>query len=389
LPAVAWLRQSGAPFDAERWNDLSDAAVLEQIRLEEALTDCAGRADLFGQSTINWSSPDQVARVLREHGHPVQRTDEQTLQALAEDEPLARLLLQYRESSRKAGAYGIDFLRHVHAQTGRIHADYRQLGAASGRMACSNPNLQNIPRDAAYRACFRPTAGRALIKADFSQIELRVAAQRTQDPALLAAYRVGADVHIRTAAAVLGIAEDAVGKEQRQLAKALNFGLLYGMGAPRLREYAASDYGVQLTEEGAQAFRERFFRAYPGLRRWHRSQRDGEVDTRTLTGRRRLGVSRFTEKLNTPVQGTGADILKLALARLWEDRHAFPTAAPVLCVHDEIVLECDATEAAQVAEWLVGHMEAAGQTLLSDVPVEADSTIAADWSGTPLEGSAT
>ncbi len=107
------------------------------------------------------------------------------------------------------------------------------------------------------------------------------------------------------------------------------------------------------------------------------------MDTRTLTGRRRLGVRRFTEKVNTPVQGTGADILKLALARLWEDRAAEPSAMPVLCVHDEIVLECDGDRAEQVAAWLQRHMEEAGAGFLPDVPVVADVTIAADWSGAP------
>ena len=113
-------------------------------------------------------------------------------------------------------------------------------------------------------------------------------------------------------------------KDDRQLAKALNFGLLYGMGAERLRTYAQDDYGVTLSEAEAAQFRQRFFQTYPGLRAWHRAQRDGEVTTRTLTGRPRHGVSQFTEKLNSPVQGTGADILKGALARLWADRACCP-----------------------------------------------------------------
>src|SRR5207245_10236283 len=127
-----------------------------------------------------------------------------------------------------------------------------------------------------------------------------------------------------TAAAVLGAPEGQVTQQQRQLAKALNFALLYGMGAPRLKGYAAATYDVHLTEEQAQTFRERWFQTYAGLRRWHRSQRDGAVETRTLAGRRRTGVTQFVDKLNLPIQGAGADILKLALARLWEDRAALP-----------------------------------------------------------------
>ncbi|MHB8576420.1 MAG: DNA polymerase [Dehalococcoidia bacterium] len=384
LPAIAWMEHTGAPFDQQAWRALSDAAVAEQRRLEQELTAMSGTADMFGDNSVNWGSPDQVQKLLSRRGHPVRRTDEFVLQGLVEVEPLALLLLQHRDASRKASSYGGDFLRHVHANTGRIHADYAQIGASSGRMACGSPNLQNIPREAAYRACFRPAPGRALVKADYSQIELRIVAQVSRDPVLLAAYAEGADVHLRTAASVMSVPEAQVTKTQRQLAKALNFGLLYGMGAPRLKDYAAGTYGVQLTDEQAQTFRERFFQTYPGLRRWHRLQSDQPVNTRTLAGRRRLGVDRFVDKLNLPIQGAGADILKLALARLWEDRVTQPSAVPVLCVHDEIVVECDAAAASAVAPWLTGHMEAAGAELLPDVPVVADVTIAADWSGAPL-----
>jgi DNA polymerase-1 len=384
LPALVWLAQSGAPFDGARWTALADGALAEQQRLEAELTRLSGTADMFGYSSVNWDSTDQVAKLLRRRGHQVTSTNEHVLQRLVADEPIAVLLLQYREASRKTSAYGADFLRHVHPATGRIHAGYQQIGASSGRMACGNPNLQNIPRDAAYRACFRPGQGRCLVKADYSQIELRIVAQVSSDAALLGAYREDADVHARTAAALMSVPEAQVTKAQRQLAKACDFGLLYGMGAPRLREYAASAYGVTLTEEEAQTFRERFFQTYPGLRRWHRGQPDRPVATRTLAGRRRLNVQNFVDKLNLPIQGTGADILKLALARLWEDRAAQPSAMPVLCVHDEIVLECDAREAEAVAVWLKRQMEAAGEELLPAVPVVADVTIAADWSGAPL-----
>ncbi|HLZ71455.1 MAG TPA: DNA polymerase [Dehalococcoidia bacterium] len=384
LPALAWLTHTGAPFDADRWLALSNAAVAERLTLGDDLTKAAGTGDMFEHSTINWDSPAQVAALLRARGHDVPRADEATLTALAAAEPLAPLLLRYRDASKRAGTYGITFLEHVTETTGRIHADYRQLGAASGRMACTRPNLQNIPRDPAYRACFRPAPGRVLIKADYSQIELRLAAQISSDAALRSAFARGDDLHARTAAAVLSKAADAVTKDERQLAKALNFGLTFGMGATALREYVTG-YGVTLSQPEAVRFRDAFFRAYPGLRAWHeREGRGKDTETRTLTGRRRLGVEKFTERLNSPVQGSGADVLKLALARLWEDRAAQPAAAPVLCVHDEIVIECDAGEAEAVAAWLRGHMEAAGAELVPDVPIACDVTIAQDWAGSPL-----
>jgi DNA polymerase-1 len=246
--------------------------------------------------------------------------------------------------------------------------------------------MQNIPRTPAYRACFRAPAGRALVKADYAQIELRLAAVIAGDEAMLAACRDGADLHTRTAATVLGVAADRVTREQRQLAKALNFGLLYGMGAAGLRQYAAAQYGVALSQEEAEAHRDRFFAAYRGLRRWHRGQPEGAVTTRTLAGRQRLAVARFTEMLNTPVQGSGADGLKAALSRLWRHRSEVPTARLIATVHDEIVAECPAADAPVVAGWLSRHMEAAmSEVVAGQVPIAVEATIARDWAGTPLE----
>jgi len=171
-----------------------------------------------------------------------------------------------------------------------------------------------------------------LVKADYSQIELRIAAQITGDTCMVRAFQAGMDLHELTARLVLNCTE--VSKEIRQQAKALNFGLLYGMGAKTFRRYAAQNYGVQLTPVEAQQLRKRWFNTFPGICRWHDRQPDGPIETRTLAGRRRQNVERFTEKLNTPVQGTGADGLKNALALLWETRHRCPSARLVL-VGDE------------------------------------------------------
>jgi DNA polymerase I len=381
VPAIAWLEAAGAPFAGAEWTGLSDGAVIEQVQLEHEMAQFAGAIDLLGDSTINWASPAQVLRILKGRGHDIGSTDEATLQRLVVHDPLVPLLLQHREATKKASVYGIEFLQHVHPSTGRIHPDYLQLGAATGRMSCAKPNLQQVPRDLRYRACFQPGAGRVLVKADYSQIELRIAAQIARDVRMLEAYGAGEDLHVVTAASVLGRSNGAVTPEDRQAAKALNFGLIYGMGAATLREHAAAGYGVNLIEAEAVRFRERFFATYPGLRRWHRSQVDGPVDTRSLTGRRRLGVGRFTEKLNTPVQATGADGLKAALALLWETRAQCPSAVPVLCVHDEIVLECDEGEAEQARDWLVDCMERGMQAVLTQVPVVVEAKVIRDWSG--------
>jgi DNA polymerase-1 len=327
-------------------------------------------------------SPAQLTTALAALGINVPNAQETTLRAMADQHPVIGLLLRRKAHKKLVSTYGVRYLDHVSPATGRIHPSYRLIGAASGRMSCSTPNFQNIPRAGGYRRCVRPLDGRVLVRADYSQIELRIVASIANDATMKAAFHAGEDLHTKTARAVLGREPT---KDDRQLAKALNFGLAFGMGAPRLRGYAHDSYGVTLSEEEAVQFRQRFFQTYPGLRAWHRAQREGEVTTATLAGRPRHRVSRFTEKLNSPVQGTGADIVKMALARLWEDRASMPSATPVLVIHDEIVVEVDADEAEQCAAWLTAHMMAAGAAMLTDVPVVVETQIAVDWSGTPWD----
>ncbi len=381
VPALAWLEHSGAPFDTEAWRGLADGALGEKLQAEDALNQMIGEAleesTLFGPS-VNWNAPQQVLRVLQGLGIEASDTREETLLELKEVHPLLARLLAYREVGKRVGTYGLGVLGDVHPLTGRIHADWRQIGAESGRMSCTRPNLQNIPRTPAYRACFKPLEGRVLVKADYSQVELRIAAEIAGDERMRQAYRDHEDLHTVTARLVLG--KNEVTKADRQAAKALNFGLLYGMGAPSLAAYAAQHYGVQLSAGEAERFRDRFFATYPGLRTWHRSQPQGQVNVRTLCGRLRRRVERYTEKLNTPVQGTGADGLKGALALLWEGRERFPSAYPVLAVHDEIVVECDRQDAEEVREWLADCMRRAMGAFLRHVPVEVEAAVGEDWS---------
>jgi DNA polymerase-1 len=378
LPALVWLARSGVAFNRQTWQGLGQAALEDSGRLAKELDAAAPKPEQPGMfsSGWNWDSPKQVKQALAAVGCPVESTDDDTLAKL--DHPLAALLRDYRDARKRCTTYGRDWLKHV-ASDGRVYASWRQLGAAaSGRMSCSGPNLQQLPRGS-YRKCFIAPAGRVLVKADYSQIELRIAAKVSGDKNMLAAYQRGDDLHTLTAQRVLGVAE--VTKEQRQLAKAVNFGLLYGMGARGFQAYAKSNYGVELTLEQAEQYRQAFFSAYPGLRRWHRSQKEGRVETRTLCGRRRLGVERFTEKLNTPVQGTGADGLKQALALLWERRDQAPGAFPVLAVHDEIVVECGAGQAEAVSAWLRQAMVDGFGTWLNPIPVDVAVKTAPTWGG--------
>jgi DNA polymerase-1 len=374
LPAMVWMEATGAPLDVAAWTKLRDEAAETLVTLDAELATA-----LPG---VNVDSSTQLPKALAELGVRVPNVQEATLRAAADQHPVVDLILRRKDVKKRVSTYGDGYLAHVHPATGRIHADYRAIGAASGRMSCSKPNLQNIPRDPAYRRCVRPAPGRVLIKADYSQIELRIAAQVSGDTAMQEAFRTGEDLHTKTARAVLGREPS---KQDRQLAKALNFGLLYGMGATKLRTYAETDYGVSLTSGDATRFRNQFFRTYPGIQAWHRShQSDESMTTRTLAGRLRKDVAFYAEQLASPISGTGVDILKLALARLWNDRETVPSAALALVVHDEIVVEVDAEDAERAAAWLTEHMQAAGAELLTDVPVEVEAAIIADWSGTPV-----
>ena len=396
LPALAAMAYEGIPFDRQRWLALSDAAVSEQYRTRQRLNALlAGEGvNVFGGMTINYDSPAQVASLLGRLGVPLPvlesgqpDTSEAALSAVADRHPAIPPLLALREAGKLAGTYGVAFVRdHLSGATGRVHADYRQLGAATGRMSCTKPNLQNIPRSRDYRGCFRAPEGRALVKADYSAIELRIAAAIAPDPAMLAAFAEGADLHKRTAASVLDVPEGEVTKEQRQLAKALNFGLIYGMGAKTLVQHARTGYGVALTMQEAEGHRARFFRTYPGLAAWHRRTGDAcQPETRTLAGRRRRDTATFTQRLNTPVQGSGADGLKHALGRLWRYRAEAPAAHLVATVHDEIVVECPEQDAPAVAAWLTRHMVAGmAEIVAGTVPIEVEASVARDWAGTPL-----
>ncbi len=381
LPAVAWMGRQGVAFDRAAWDALArDAAALAEAlarRLDDAAPARPGR--LIREGAWNWSSPVQVKEAFAALGVALDSTDDDALAAV--QHPLAQLLRDHRSAAKLASTYGPDWYADA-LHDGRIYAGWRQIGADSGRMACASPNLQNLPRGYRYRRCFTAPHGRVLVKADYSQIELRIAAKLTGDTAMLGAYGRGEDLHTATARLVLGV--ETPSKEQRRLAKSLNFGLLYGMGAKGLRTYARSQYGVALTGEEAGRYRKAFFAAYPGLARWHEKvRRRREPEGRTLAGRRRLFHDKTpdTHRLNTPVQGTGADGLKLALALLWERRAECPGAFPVLAVHDEIVAEADAGQADAAKAWLTRAMMDGMAPLIAPVPVEIEATVGRMWGG--------
>jgi DNA polymerase-1 len=272
------------------------------------------------------------------------------------------LLLPFKLVEKQLSTYGNGFAeKHVNPGTGRIHAKFNLAGTVTGRMSCSSPNMQNIPRDPSFRGLFKAPEGRRFAIADYSQMELRVAAILAGEGVLLEAYRKGEDTHVKTAAMLLGKKE--VTKEERQLAKAVNFGLLYGQGARGLQAYAASTYGIEMTLVEAGAYKEAWFDAYPAFGRWHRAtDRNAKrsLSVRTPVGRERRwepGGYKMTEAVNTPVQGGAAEAMLAALGRLMPALDGLD-AVPVAVVHDEIIVEASEADALEVTRVLEASMVA-------------------------------
>lgn len=385
LRAMLWMAGAGFPFDVEGWKEYLKGINEEKSRLREELNSLVPERPAGGG--WNWRSPGQVREALALVGVDLPSTGKKILSRC--NHPLARTLLEYREASNLVSKYGPNLLDLIHAD-GRIYADWHQNGTATGRLSCSKPNLQNFPRKGAFRNYVRAPEGRVIVAADYSQIELRIAAKISRDKRMLEAYRRGEDLHAATARSLIGRGD--VSKEQRDLAKAVNFGLLYGQGAQGLREYARDKHGIEMSLEEAKRYRRRFFETYPGLKAWHKWEKQqwkrGNAQTRTLSGRRRTGVRYFPERVNSPVQGTGADGLKLSLALLYERRHECPSAVLISCVHDEIVAECAEGDVEKVKAWLEKAMVDGMEEVLNGphakgphVPVEVEVKSGRSWAG--------
>jgi DNA polymerase-1 len=389
LPAVAEMELYGIGVDQAHLTALCQQLELETTQAAATLTTLlqaapsAEQASLFTvqREVINLDSPSQVLAVLQRLGVPVESTSKWALASLAEAFPVVKALLDYRQA-QKALTLASSLPTHIHPTTGRIHATYWQLGAATGRFSCSDPNLQQMPRTSAFRRCFIAPPRSRLVIADYSQIELRVMAELSGDPRMLAAYQAGEDLHRLTAALLLDKPMDQVTRSERQAAKAVNFGLIYAMGAEGLRGYAQHSYGVTLTLEEARSFRERFFAAYGGVAEWQQHIREALplTESRTLSGRRRQWAEPpgIGARYNTPVQGGAADLIKRALGLLPQALQA-TGAVMVGTVHDEILVDAPEDRTAEVSHLLKTTMEEAGQEYLARVPVVADVRIASSW----------
>jgi len=363
-------------FRMERNGVLIDSAMLagQSRELGGKMLAIEAQAHEAAGQPFNLNSPKQIQEILFDKlGLPVKKktpsgtpsTDEEVLQELALDYPLPKILLEYRGMAKLKSTYTDKLPQMVNAQTGRVHTSYSQAVAVTGRLASSDPNLQNIPIRTAegrrIREAFIAPPGSRIVSADYSQIELRIMAHLSGDEGLLRAFANGEDIHRATAAEVFGAALDEVSSEQRRYAKVINFGLIYGMSAFGL----ASQLGIE--RGAAQQYIDLYFSRYPGVKNYMDSTREqarkqGYVETvfgRRLwlpeingaNGMRRQGAERAA--INAPMQGTAADLIKLAMIAVqdWLEREKLQTRL-IMQVHDELVLEVPQAELHHVKDQL-------------------------------------
>ncbi len=387
-------------FDIERHGVLLDCALLgrQSQELGEKMLELESKAFELAEQPFNLNSPKQIQEILFDKlGLPVKKktpgglpsTDEEVLQELALDYPLPKLLLEYRGVSKLKSTYTDKLPRMRNPATGRVHTSYNQAVAITGRLASSDPNLQNIPVRSAegrrIREAFIAAPGCSIIAADYSQIELRIMAHLSSDASLLNAFAAGLDVHRATAAEVFGTSPAEVSGEQRRYAKVINFGLIYGMSAFGL----AGQLGIE--RSAAQAYMDRYFARYPGVADYMKRTRDlakrqGFVET--VFGRRlwlpeinaanpmrRQGAERAA--INAPMQGTAADLIKLAMivVQRWIIEKNLKSRL-IMQVHDELVLEVPDEELLTVKTELPGLMCNVAQLA---VPLAVDVGVGPNW----------
>jgi len=391
VPVLSRIERRGVLVDVDMLRGQGGELAAKMHEIERAAHEAAGEP-------FNIGSPKQIQQILFDKlklpvtqktptGQP--STAESALQDLADEYALPRLILEHRALSKLKSTYIDRLPEEVNAATGRVHTSYHQAVAATGRLSSSDPNLQNIPirtqEGRRIRQAFIAPPGRVLLAADYSQIELRIMAHLSGDERLLAAFAHGADVHRATAAEVFGLALDAVSDEQRRSAKAINFGLIYGMSAFGLARQLGIERGA------AQAYVDLYFARYPGVKAYMdriRAEAHDQGYVETVFGRRlylpeinsrNVQRRQYAERtaINAPMQGTAADIIKRAMIAVdaWLEASRLP-AAIIMQVHDELVLEVAPTAVEEVAAGVRARMSAAAALA---VPLVVDTGTGANW----------
>lgn len=385
------MERHGVLLDRDMLNQQSQELGQKMMTLEQQAFELAGQP-------FNLGSPKQLQEILfgklgikslkkTPSGKP--STDEDVLQELALDHPLPKVILEYRGLAKLKSTYTDKLPKMINADTGRVHTSYSQAVAVTGRLASSDPNLQNIPVRTAegrrIREAFIAPEGSFIVSADYSQIELRIMAHLSQDKGLLQAFAAGEDIHRATAAEIFGINRNEVTSEQRRYAKVINFGLIYGMSAFGLAQ------NLNIERSAAANYIDRYFARYPGVREYMDNTRalakaQGYVETffgrrlwvpeiNSPNGMRRAGAERAA--INAPMQGTAADLIKLAMIAVqnWLEQDGLKTKL-IMQVHDELVLEVPETELALVKERLPQLMQ---NVATLDVPLLTEIGAGMNW----------
>ncbi len=394
IEVLADMEMEGIALDTDFLVAMSDELSIRLNEIEKRVQEAVGEP-------FNLNSPQQLSAALFERLQlePPERkktasgyysTAAGVLEALSGKHPVVDLVLEYRELSKLKSTYLDALPLQVNPVTGRVHTSYNQTGSVTGRIASSDPNLQNIPirteLGRQVRHAFIASPGHVLLGVDYSQVELRIVAHIANDKAMLAAFQAGQDIHAATAAAIYSVPLDKVTKDQRRRAKAINFGLIYGMSAFGLTRY------TDLTLAESEDFVQAYFLQFPGVKSYLDGVRKLAADqgyVETLMGRRRYfpGLKNQSnrnirnreerEAINAPIQGTAADIMKLAMLRLPPalDKASL-SARMLLQVHDEVVLECPRAELEKTARLVRDIMENAYQL---NVPLRTEARFGKNW----------
>ena len=391
VPVLSRIERAGALVDDTLLFQQSQELAVRIIDLEKQAWELAGQE-------FNLASPKQLGEilftkleipVLKKTAKGAPSTKEEVLQELALDYPLPKVLLEHRGLAKLKSTYTDKLPTMINRATKRIHTSYHQSGTATGRLSSSDPNLQNIPvRNAEgrrVRQAFIAGQGKKMVAADYSQIELRIMAHLSEDPSLVAAFADGQDIHRATAAEVFSTNPDAVTIEQRRSAKAINFGLIYGMSAFGLARQ------LNIGRKQAAEYIDTYFDRYPGVLSYMNNVRSSAAEqgyVETFFGRRlylpeinsRNGMRRQAAErtaINAPMQGTAADIIKLAMISVddWL-QHSGLTSVMIMQVHDELILEVPEHELKQVTEGLAERMENAASL---KVPLVVDVGVGNNW----------
>ena len=390
IPATVWLELSGLPLDLVGLKkveaEIKKKVEAAELKVKTILKESGFKyLDLSGLPVVNLDSPLELLGALKTIKINVESTANEVISML--EHPIGKALKEYRKQQKLLTGFILKYPEHIHKVTGRIQPNFNQCGTNTGRFTSSNPNMQQVPHDKSIRALFKAGVGNKIITADYSQIELRIIAEVSQEPKFLEIYNNNRDLHRLTASLLLKKPESEITKEERQQAKAVNFGFAYGLGAKSFKEKAKKDYDLDISEERAQSFRNTFFKNYPVLSQYLKKAAAEAASNYKIINKAGRIVS-FMPGLegwqyenmgrNTPIQSLSADITKIAMGKLYHKLKPFNTKL-INAVHDELVFEVPKEHIEAAARIIKEEMEAAGREYLKSVPCIVEISIGEAW----------